>query len=538
MHGEPLIRSFDFHEHVVRPWTTDFEITFWVVAMGVSVAVACAVLGCFLVLRKKALIGDAISHALLVGLAGAFLLTGSRGAPAMITGAIVAGLATVALIEAIHRNSRIKEDAAIAVVFTALFALGVVLITRFTEGVDLDAQCVLYGEVEGSWLRQDDVKTMAAVALVLVLGVAAFFKELSFTSFDPMMAASVGVPARAVHYSLMAGVSVTVVCGMEAVGAILVVTMLIAPAATAYLLTDGLRRMIVISIGCGVVAAVLGYHVALWLDCSTAGAMSVVATVMFTAALLASPRHGVVMRVARRSRLAAKIARENLLRAIYLMHPAPQAAEAATSAELSQRLRLLPKDVDRTCLRLQRAGWLERVGNAGVKLTEKGTAGARRIVRAHRLWETFLVDQMGVASDHVHPDAEEVEHLLSEKLLERVDDILGHPIQDPHGSRIPRELELLRAGVVTTLARLREREIARVQGISRTTSGAEVARIAALGLPLGVDLVIGPRSGSSWTVRLPDGTAREIDHELADRIVVELRRPQVGGRTHGPWEIA
>ncbi|MBI4578200.1 MAG: metal ABC transporter permease [Planctomycetes bacterium] len=524
--AEPLVRRFDFFEHLIEPWTRNVEFTGWIVAMGVFVAVPCAVLGCFLVLRGKALLGDAISHALLAGLAGAFLVTGSRGAVAMIAGAVAAGLLTVVLIELIHRRTRVKEDASIAVVFSTLFALGVVLITRFTEGVDLDAHCVLYGEIEMSWLRPDRVKTMGGVAVAVVVAAVLFFKELKITSFDAATATALGIPAAAVHYALMAAVSVTVVSGMEAVGAILVVAMLIAPGATAYLLTDRLARMVLLAAGLGAVSAVVGFHVALWLDCSTAGAIAVVSFGMFLVTWLASPRHGVLLRVLRRWQLATRIARENFLRAAFNLRPSPAPEAVVGASVLGEQLRMLPADLRKYCRRLQRDGWIECDPEDQVRLTDKGFRQARRIVRAHRLWETYLVNQVGIALDHAHPDAEEIEHLLSERLLDRVDDLLGHPVHDPHGKRIPRPPELLAAGAETHLARLREGDVALIRGIDGSATGEVLSRIAALALPLGAEIQVVGQSGEvDWTIRCPDGTQRRVDHPLADAIRVEIRRP-------------
>jgi len=529
MGNEPLIRPFDLYQHLVHPWTRDAEMTVWVVGMGIFVAVACALLGCFLVLRGKALLGDAISHALLAGLAGAFLISGSRGAPAMIIGAVVAGVATVVFIELIHGHTRVKEDASIAVVFSTLFALGVVLITRFTEGVDLDANCVLYGEIESSWLRTDRVWTMGIIALVMAVGIILFYKELKITSFDPATATALGIPAGVVHYALMTAVSITVVGGMEAVGAILVVTMLIAPGATAYLLTDKLWRMLMIAAGCGAASALLGYHAALWLDCSTAGAMSLVATALFVAAFAFAPRHGVIVRQVRRSRLADRIARENLLGAAYKMVSAPATSITVPASALCEQLRVLPKEFKRTCRRLQNHGWIVHDKQGQVQLTEKGFGLAKRIVRAHRLWETYLVDRMGIESDHVHPDAEEVEHILSEKLLDRLDEALEHPEEDPHGRSIPRLSELLRPGAQTRLSGLRDGDVARVIGIAPSVGDDVIKHIAELNLPLGEDLEVGRRTDKGlWTVRLPDGSVREINHESADALEMELVTPAVG----------
>ncbi|MHC4444997.1 MAG: metal ABC transporter permease [Planctomycetota bacterium] len=524
-----LIPAFDFYDHIVRPWSADFQITVWVMGMGIFVGVACGLLGCFLVLRGKALLGDAISHALLAGLAGAFLLSGSRGASAMIIGAVLAGVATVVFIELIHRHTRVKEDASIAVVFSTLFALGVVLITRFTEGIDLDAHCVLYGEIESSWLRTDRVWTMGIVALSMTIGIMVFYKELKISSFDPATATAMGISAGVVHYVLMTAVSISVVCGMEAVGAILVVTMLIAPGATAFLLTDKLCRMLLIAAVCGAGSAVLGYHLALWLDCSTAGAISLVATMLFVGALAFGPQHGVIMRAVRRSRLSGKIARENLLSAIYKLLPAPSLEAAVASSALCEHLRVLPKELGRTCRRLQRAGWIVSDEEGQVQLTERGLGLARRIVRSHRLWETYLVNRMGITADHAHPDAEEIEHLLSEKLLDRLDEVLEHPEEDPHGQQIPRLSELLHPGTQTRLSRLREGDVARVIGIAPSVGDEVIEHIGELNLPLGEPLDVGKRTEEGlWTVRLPDGSVREVAHESADALIMELTGPVTG----------
>ena len=522
MPDERLIPAFDFFAHVVRPWTTDLTTTLWIVAMGIFVAVPCALLGCFLVLRRKAMIGDAISHALLAGLAGAFLVSGSRGTVPMIAGALVAGLLTVGLIEVIRRQSRIKEDAAMAVVFTALFALGVVLITRFTEGVDLDAQCVLYGEIEYAWLRSQRVQGMAVIALAVAFGVVLFFKELKITSFDPACATAMGVPATLIHYLLMLAVSLAVVGGLEAVGAILVVTLLIAPAASAYLWTDSLKRMLLISAALGAVSSVLGYHLALWLDCSTAGAISVVLAGTFAVSLVGSPRYGLAMRGLRRWQLTVRIARENFLKAIYEL--APEATGSVPVPALADKLRVLPAGLARTSRRLQRRGWVEPVDGGAVKLTPRGAGLAHRVVRAHRLWKRFLVDKMGIATDHVQPDAEQIEHLLTERFLDRLDDLLGHPDTDPDGQDIPRALDVLGEGSVMPLSQLRTGDVARVCGIRPGTGAARSTRIAELQLPLGVDVTIGPRGpGGQWTITLRDGSTREIAHALADAIEMELR---------------
>jgi len=265
------------------------------------------------VLRRLALMGDAISHSVLPGLAGAFLLGalltgadhphGGRSAGLMFLGALAAGLLTTLLIEFIHRRSRIRQDAAIGITFSTLFAFGVLLISLFADQVDLDADCVLYGEIGfvafrefvtlgGHELAPQPVAMMAAVAVLTAGLVGVFYKELLVTSFDPGLATSLGIPAGAVHYALMAWLGVVVVSAFESVGAILVIAMLILPGATALLLTSRLPAALGLVALHAALSSLLGLHLALWLDCSTAGAMVVAGCGLFGLAWLAGPQSG------------------------------------------------------------------------------------------------------------------------------------------------------------------------------------------------------------------------------------------------------
>ncbi|NEN86588.1 metal ABC transporter permease [Paenibacillus elgii] len=282
---------------------------FWILLTAALVACSCSLLGCFLVLRKMAMIGDAISHSVLPGIVLAFLFSGSRDSLWMMLGASVIGLVTVFLIQWFHQNG-VQSDASIGVVFTALFAAGVVLVSLYTRQVDLDLDCVLYGEIiHVPWETVEwngiDIGPKAVWGLGIVLTLSAliiglFYKQFKICAFDPAMAAAVGIPVAFFHYLLMGLVSMTTVASFESVGAILVVGMLVVPAATAYLLTEKLSRMILYSMGVGVLSAVLGYLAAVLLDASIAGCMIVVAGVLFIVALLFSPTHGVVWRKFRR----------------------------------------------------------------------------------------------------------------------------------------------------------------------------------------------------------------------------------------------
>jgi len=276
---------------------------FWIMLTGALAGGACALVGTFLVLRRMSMLGDAISHAVLPGITIAFLLSGSRSSIPMILGAAAFGVLTSFLVETLHRRGRLQQDASIGVTFTWLFAIGVIMISRFAGQVDLDQDCVLYGEIAFVPLDTIAVAGMEIPEAVLTLGgifianllfVFIARKELAITSFDPALATSLGISATLWHYSLMGMVSLTTVGAFWSVGAILVVAMLIVPAATAWLLTDRLGVMLGMAVGLATVASVLGYGLATLIDGSIAGGIAVVSGVIFALALFFSPLHGIV----------------------------------------------------------------------------------------------------------------------------------------------------------------------------------------------------------------------------------------------------
>jgi manganese/zinc/iron transport system permease protein len=306
-----LIPAFEFHRVITAPWTEYGGDTLWIVLMGFLVTAACGLIGNYLILRRMALIGDAISHSILPGIAIAFLLANSRGTVPMFLGALAAGVITAIIIEVIHKKSRVKQDAAIGIAFTSLFAIGVILISLYAARVDLDQECVLYGEIAfvpfeslvqigGITLGPPSVVRMAAVLLVTLVLIALFYKELLVSSFDPGLAFSLGINATVVHYALMSLLSIVVVSSFEAVGAILVIAMLILPGATASMLSHRLPFIMALTFVHAALSSVLGFHLATWLDCSTAGAMVVMAAFLFCLAWIFSPGQGLLRRLLHR----------------------------------------------------------------------------------------------------------------------------------------------------------------------------------------------------------------------------------------------
>jgi len=287
---------------------------FYIILTATLFSISCGVLGCFLVLRRMAMVGDAISHAVLPGIVIAFLLSGSRDSFTMIVGAGLLGIFTSFLIEFFHKKARLQTDAAIGVTFTWLFALGIILISLYAGQVDLDQECVLYGEIAyvpidlwitggGTIMGPRALYIASVLLLVVLLFLRLGYRYLHVTTFDPAYAATIGISVGLWHYLLMGAVSMTTVAAFESVGAILVVALFVVPSATAYLLTDKLKHMLIITIILSLIISVSGYYLAVALDGSIAGAIVTVAGVLFAVAFLFSPTNGVLMQQTRREKI-------------------------------------------------------------------------------------------------------------------------------------------------------------------------------------------------------------------------------------------
>lgn len=420
-----------------------WETAFWIVAVGALTNVACALVGCYLVLRQMSLMGDALSHAVLPGLVLAFVFSGSLGIVPLFLGAVAIGLLTTFLTQTLHQFGKVHTDASMGVAFTSLFALGVVLLKRYITGMHFDAACVYQGSLlqvalntvpVGNLEVPRQIFTIGPVLLVNLVFVALLWKELKVTSFDPGLANTVGVSATGMHYALMAIVAVTTVASFEAVGSILVVAMLIVPGATAHLLTDRLSRMLLIAALIAVVAAVVGYAIASWWQVEPAGAMTVVVGMAYALAVFFSPRYGVVSKLVNNFRTSLRVVCEDIMAMLYRVE------------ELGGARRLSRDDAAKAVGGGLLAAWALRSlvrtrqvieSTAGLNLTETGRQYASQLVRSHRLWESFLVHQLGLPADHVHEPAERIEHFIGDRMRAALERELDDTSQDPHGRDIP-----------------------------------------------------------------------------------------------------
>jgi len=350
------------------------------------VAVACALPGVFLVLRRMAMMSDAISHTVLLGIVVGFFLVEDINSPLLIAGAAVTGVFTVSLVELLNRTRLVREDAAIGLVFPALFSLAVILISRYAGNVHLDTDAVLLGELAlapferfepfGLDVGPISFYVMGGILLLNLLFITFFYKELKLATFDPALAAALGFSPGLIHYALMALVSVTAVGAFDTVGSILVVALMIAPPVSAYLLTDSLPRMFGLSALFGVMSAVGGYWLAHWLDANIAGSMATVAGLVFGVVFLLAPDRGIVALARRRAHQRWEFAQAML--AVHLLnHEGTAAAEEENRVDhLNRHLRWEPAFALEVVRRAQRDGLVVR-HNGHLELTDAGRNAAR-----------------------------------------------------------------------------------------------------------------------------------------------------------------
>ena len=435
----------------------DWSMDGWIILAGILSAGSCALVGNFLVLRKMSLMGDAISHAVLPGLAIAFLLSESRSSVAMFVGAVIAGSLTAILSQAVNRYGGVEHGAAMGVVFSVLFALGLILIRQAADHVDLDPGCVLYGNIAQIPLDAfggevpPAIVNLSIVFVLNLLFVGLFYKELRISTFDPQLSTTLGIPSGLMHYLLMILVSVTTVANFESVGSILVIAMLIVPSVAAHLMTDRLSMMILLSLLIAAASAVVGHAAAafgpswvgLAVDTNTSAMMAVVAGLFLIAAVLGSPQHGVVGKAYHRAQLALTITREDILGLLHRwreLHTGTfrpmQRGEILAAVGDSILSRWALRSLTRRRELVVAGG-----GAAGsaYELTDQGVLRAAGLVRSHRLWEAYLAKHFALPLDHLHMSAERLEHFITPQMREELAEDLTGPEVDPHGKEIPPE---------------------------------------------------------------------------------------------------
>ncbi|WP_437204520.1 metal ABC transporter permease [Planctomicrobium sp. SH664] len=449
-----------------QPWDTAIVLAAAVTAMS------CTLPGVWLVLRQQSMMGDALSHTALPGVVLAFLLSYAAQSAGwissetrqalepfiLIAGAVLIGMATALLTELVQKLGRVEGSAALGVVFTSLFALGLLLIRLKADDIHLDADCVLFGQLELAVFETVPllgiqipmaVLTNGGLLLVNLVLLLLFYKELRLTAFDPEFATAQGIRSSLVNYLLMGITAATVVMAFESVGSILVVALLIVPTACALLLSDRLSVIIPLSLAIAACSAFVGRVLAKSVpeflfsrlgfphvkDAGTSGMVAVACGLFFVAAFLFSPGNGLIGRWRGRLMLTLKMAADDVLATLYRFEEKSRPQHVPPEQVRKETAWIGPLHWKVALWDLQRKGLITTVG--GLHLTPSGSEQAAQLVRSHRLWESYMQKHFDLPDDHLHESAHFVEHFLDQDLRSQLDEELDSPQLDPHGKSIP-----------------------------------------------------------------------------------------------------
>lgn len=493
----------EFIETLSSPWAIRALVA------SSMVGIMCGIIGAFIVLRNMSLIGDALAHAILPGVVVAFLLVGYSTLGFFI-GSVIAGLIAAAGITWIQHNVKTKNDAAIGIVFTSMFSLGVMGISYISNrpggGVHLDLKDFLFGTVLG--ISNEDIYLTAATMIFTLISISFLYRQLFITTFQPIIAETMGISVKFIHYFLMLLLSFAVVSSLRTVGVILVVAMLITPASTSLLLSNKLKNVIILSGFFGLLSAVSGLLVAILLNTTPGPAMCIMATIIYFLAAIFAPEKGMLSKYFSKLSQKRKIEQEDIIKLAVKQKP----GEKISLSLLEQKLRLSTSKLKSHLNVLKQEGMV-MVEGSQFTLTIKGKENAESLVRAHRLWETYLVNKTGLKEGQIHPDAERLEHLLPESMVDEVDEVLGYPQNDPHGSPIPQKVKK----PLNPLLRLKPRSRAKIA--KNQISDAVESELWELGLMANTAFQIQSIGNRSIDIKIGQKTI-SIPAELARKINV------------------
>ncbi len=411
----------------------------WVMGGSVLLGATAGIIGTFAVLRKRALTGDAIAHAALPGITTAFLITHSRSPFIIVTGALISSVLGMLCMEFLIRKTKIKEDSALAIVLSLFFALGIFQLTYIQKlgvGSQAGLDKLLFGQAAS--LVSGDVLQLGVVAACILVMVALFFRQLRLISFDSSFARASGLPARGYELLLGGAVVSSVVIGLQLVGVVLMAALIITPAAAARYWTHSLGKMLFLSGLFGAVAGIFGALIsALAPRMPTGPWIVIVLSGIFFLSILFAPSRGMVFRFRAQQRRARRTKEENILRSLYKFEEqAGVQGEWLTFSALLEHRPMPLGTLEKVLFAMEGEGFVATQENK-VKLTSEGRVRGERLTRLHRLWELYLTERINLPSDHVHSDAEEIEHILTPELEALLLEELGKRTIDPHGRTIP-----------------------------------------------------------------------------------------------------
>lgn len=413
---------------------------FWLVTVGaVLLSISSALVGTFTFLKKKSLVGDAVAHSVLPGICLAFIISGNKDPLWIIIGAFISGWISILSIDLITNNSKIKEDTAIGLILSVFFGFGIMLLVSIQHSGNPNQSGLnnfLFGNAAS--LIGKDLITFSALSILLVIAVFIFYKEFKLMSFDRQFARTIGLPLKFLEFVLSTLTVLAIVAGIQAIGVVLMAAMLITPAAAAKFWTDRLFFMLILASVFASISSVSGSFISYTAPAMPTGPWIVV-VISFIAmtSFFIAPRKGIISKWWRKRQNQLKILEENILKTFYLLGESGSEAKNGRSIEdLNQRRSWKKADLIKGLNRLKNQGFLASK-NGNWYLTKIGLSKGQRVVRLHRLWELYLTQYLKIAPDHVHEDAETIEHVITPELEKSIMYKLGFPELDPHQSKIP-----------------------------------------------------------------------------------------------------
>ena len=426
---EDFLYFFSFRDPNIR----------YVVVGSVLLAISAAIVGCFTFLKKKALIGDAVAHSVLPGVCLAFVVSGTKNPIYLIIGAFITGWISLRFIDLIVRHSKLKEDTAIGLTLSVFFGLGILILTAIQHSGNANQSGLdqfLFGKAAS--LVGQDLIVFGSVSVILLLVVGLLFKELTLVAFDEQFGKAIGMPVKGLELVLTTLTVLAVVTGIQAVGVVLMAAMLITPAAAARFWTDKLTTMVFLAAAFGAVSGVAGAYISFVAPAMPTGPWIVlVISFIAMASFFIAPGKGILFKVYQQRKYQRQILEENILKAFFHLGETDQTYYVPRRIQdlLSQRQFMVDR-LQKRLRKLVRSGFL-RHDKAGWVLTEEGKNKGQRIVKLHRLWELYLTEYLRIAPDHVHDDAETIEHIITPEIERRLEKKLNYPAVDPHNEAIP-----------------------------------------------------------------------------------------------------
>lgn len=427
---ENLIEFFSFADANIR----------YVVFGSMLLAASSAMVGVFIVLREKALVGDAVAHGVLPGICASFLIFETKNIVLLIIGAFVSGWLSLVLIDWIVKQTKIKKDAAIGIVLTVFFGFGIVLLT-FIQHSGISSQSGLDSFIFGkaAALVGNDLIAFSIIAVVLIVSIVSFFKEFTLVSFDEPYAKALGLPVGKLELLLTTLTVLAVVTGITAVGVVLMAAMLITPAAAARFWTNDLRKMMVLSAIFGAISGLLGAYISFIAPSMPTGPwMVVVSSFIAFFSFFFAPKVGIISRSRMQKSRGNIMLEENILKVFYQQGEEKKDFRLGCTTEQLLYSRPMRRELlEKALRRLYRKDLLLKENDTW-SLSEQGISRSAKVVRLHRLWELYLTKYADMAPENVHENAELIEHIITPELELELEHQLGFPEKDPHNSIIPR----------------------------------------------------------------------------------------------------